>query len=231
MKRSSDALKLIFVTPAGATTVLVLVVCILFTISSIDIQTLHSQRKGLDWLLGVGESDLSLYKDVAGDYPLKSSTDSNLSSPDSNPSSPDSNSTPELTEDAFKVETNLQNNAPTDDEGLNLKWKHEICLLVRIGKTAGRPAALPYTELYRLFNAVRDLVSESRQSRESVQAGAGIYVATDSPTLVCKMSRDADLGLPVACSAFPKLPKVGSNTVSPCFKSSLEFLSVELVMA
>lgn len=218
MKGSSDALKLIFVTPAGATTVLVLVVCILFTISSIDIQTLHSQRKGLDWLLGVGESDLSLYKDVAGDdHPLKRSTDSNLSSPDSN-------SAPELTEDAFRVETNLQNNAPTDDDGgLDLRWKHEICLLVRIGKTAAGRPALPYTELYRLFNAVRGLVSESRQSRESVQAGAGIYVATDSPTLVCKMTRDADLSLPVACSAFPKLPKVGSNTVSPCFKSSLEF--------
>lgn len=207
MKRSSDALKLIFVTPAGATTVLVLVVCILFTISSVDIQTLHSQRKGLDWLLGAGESDLSLYEDAAGDHPPESSTNSNLSSPDSN-------SAPELTEDASKVETNLQNNAPTDDERLILKWKHEICLLVRIGKTANRPA-LPYTELYRLFNAVKDLVSESRQSRESVQAGAGIYVATDSPTLVCKMTRDADLGLPVACSAFPKLPKVGSITVSP----------------
>ena len=225
MKRSSDALKLIFVTPAGATTVLVLVVCILFTISSIDIQTLHSQRKGLDWLLGVGESDLSLYKDVAGDdHPLKRSTDSNLSSPDSN-------SAPALKEDAFRVETNLQNNAPTDDDGgLDLRWKHEICLLVRIGKTAAGRPALPYTELYRLFNAVRGLVSESRQSRESVQAGAGIYVATDSPTLVCKMTRDADLSLPVACSAFPKLPKVGSNTVSPCYKSSLEFfLLVEFI--
>ena len=225
MKGSSDALKLIFVTPAGATTVLVLVVCILFTISSIDIQTLHSQRKGLDWLLGVGESDLSLYKDVAGDDdPLKRSTDSNLSSPDSN-------SAPALKEDAFRVETNLQNNAPTDDDGgLDLRWKHEICLLVRIGKTAAGRPALPYTELYRLFNAVRGLVSESRQSRESVQAGAGIYVATDSPTLVCKMTWDADLSLPVACSAFPKLPKVGSNTVSPCFKSSLEFfLLVEFI--
>ena len=224
MKGSSDALKLIFVTPAGATTVLVLVVCILFTISSIGIQTLHSQRKGLDWLLGVGESDLGLYKDVAGDHhPLKSSTEAHLSSPDSN-------SAPELTKDAVRVETNLQNNAPTDDEGLDLRsWKHEICLLVRIGKTAGRPA-LPYTELYRLFNAVRGLVSESRQSRESVQAGAGIYVATDNPTLVCKMTRDADLSLPVACSAFPKLPKVGSNTVSPCYKSSLEFfLLVEFI--
>lgn len=211
MKRSSDALKLIFVTPAGATTVLVLVVCILFTISSIDIQTLHSQRKGLDWLLGAGESDLRLYEDVAGDHPPESSTKSNLSSSDSN-------SAPELTEDASRVETNLQSNAPADDKELSRKWKHEICLLVRIGKTAGRPA-LPYTELYRLFNAVRDLVSESRQSRESVQPGAGIYVATDTPTLVCKMTRDAELGLPVACSAFPKLPKVGGITVSPCFKS------------
>lgn len=210
MKRSGDALKLMFVTPGGATTVLLLVACILFTISAIDIQTLHSQRTGLAWLFGVDESDLSLYEDVAGDDAAGSSTNS----------SPDSNSAPELTEDAPRVETDLQSHALTADEGLSVKWKYEVCLLVRIGESAAGSPALPYTELYRLFDAVRDSVSESRQSRGPVQAGAEIYVAADSPALFCKMARDADLGLPVVCSALPRLPKVGSSkTVSPCLKS------------
>jgi hypothetical protein len=83
------------------------------------------------------------------------------------------------------------------------EWSYGVCLLVTMGRTGARSQrrALPYSELYRLFDAAKSWKEEK------------IFVGTNSdPTVFCKMVRDA-LGPSAECANFNSVG-VATNKVT-----------------
>nr|PNR34819.1 hypothetical protein PHYPA_022717 [Physcomitrium patens] len=79
---------------------------------------------------------------------------------------------------------------------VSMGLKYDACLLVILGRRAQADRqALPYEELYRLFNAAKRPWKTLRDKK--------LLVGTDSPTIFCKMVRDS-LGPAAACSNFNK---------------------------
>lgn len=85
----------------------------------------------------------------------------------------------------------------------SIKWNYDVCLVVTMGRSGTRTnrQALPYSELYRLFNAARGLKKGK------------LFVGTNAdPTIFCKMVRDA-LGSSAECSTYNRVD-VTTNKVT-----------------
>lgn len=214
-------------TPTGAAAVLVVLVFLLFRISGLDFQS-DAQRRGIDWFIA-SESGFSSFLDeppslqparTSRDEPVSQETKKTPTFSDKPPIDRDRDQdrviASQINSSSLARNTSIAPTlVPSVDEVSG--WKYAVCLLVTIGDD-GKRKALPYTELYRLLNAVRFAAGKSKQ--EKALKEREIFVRTDSPSIVCKMVRDS-LGQSAICSTSPKLEGMSKqvevvSVVLPC---------------
>lgn len=106
----------------------------------------------------------------------------------------------EDSEALLEEEESLEDTEPVDEADTRpIEWKHDVCLLVKIGRRGGYRPNVPFGELYRLFNAAKGAPNGSeawvtlRERR--------LFVGTDFADILCLMVRD-DLGPHVECTNY-----------------------------
>ncbi|KAG0600979.1 hypothetical protein M758_11G075400 [Ceratodon purpureus] len=80
-----------------------------------------------------------------------------------------------------------------------IEWQYDVCLLVKFGRRGGDRPTVPFSELYRLFNAAKGAPNGSEPWKTLSERR--LFVGADFADILCLMVRD-DLGPQVECTNY-----------------------------